>query len=351
MTALQVSQVTAAYRDVPVLHGIDLSVDAGSTVAILGPSGCGKTTLLRIIAGFIAPLSGSVSIEGREVVGPGTWLPPERRGVGYVAQEGALFPHLSVADNIAFGLPRRSRRDKVRVEELLELVDLPPDLGQRRPDQLSGGQQQRVALARALAPRPSLVLLDEPFSSLDAGLRASTRRAVAQALAAEGVTVVLVTHDQGEALSFADQVAIMSQGRFAQVGTPEDVYEHPVDRASAAFLGDLVVLPGELHGDRVASALGAFPVTTHNALPDGSVEVALRPEHLRLVEPRAGQLAASVERVDYFGHDSLVALRLRTPEAEFVVTRISGVMPPAVGSTVGLEVTGPVHTFPVTAEA
>lgn len=342
-TSLHVRSVSASYGATPVLRGVDLDVPAGTTTAILGPSGCGKTTLLRVVAGFHAPIAGSVSLGDRVVVGPGVEVPPEKRGIGYVAQEGALFPHLSVADNIAFGLDRRARRSSTRVAELLELVGLPADAGGRRPDQLSGGQQQRVALARSLARKPSVVLLDEPFSSLDAGLRASTRRAVADALATEGVTVLLVTHDQDEALSFADQVAIMRNGVFAQVGTPEEVYGAPVDRESAAFLGDLTVVPGVVEGDRVTSALGSWP------LPDGSNadgrHVAIRPEHLRLLPGAAAGLLGEVERVDYFGHDAIVTLSLRTPDRETVQARTHGAGHPRPGEVVGVEVAGPVHVF------
>ena len=212
-----------------VLENIDLRLRPGSITAVVGSSGCGKTTLLRLIAGFETPDAGTVTIAGRQVASPESAVAAHRRGVGYVAQDGALFPHLTVGQNISYGLPgtARSAPVRARVAELLETVSLDPSYASRRPHQLSGGQQQRVALARALARQPVLMLLDEPFSALDTGLRASTRKAVAQLLAAAGVTTLLVTHDQEEALSIAGQVAVMRDGRFTQVGTPQQVYLRP----------------------------------------------------------------------------------------------------------------------------
>ncbi len=217
---LRVTGVRKSYGPVPVLHSIDLVVPAGSLTAVLGRSGCGKTTLLRLVAGFDRPDGGTIAIAGREVAGPGGVLTPEERRIGYVTQEGNLFPHLTVAANVAFGLPRRARRERHRVPEMLELVGLDPRYGARYPHELSGGQQQRVALARALAPEPGILLLDEPFSSLDVELRESTRHAVAAALAAAGTTTVLVTHDQAEALSLASRVAVMRDGAIVQEAAP-----------------------------------------------------------------------------------------------------------------------------------
>ncbi|MER7548005.1 ABC transporter ATP-binding protein [Actinomadura sp.] len=342
MTRLAVTGVSASYGDTEVLHGVDLVVESGSATAILGASGCGKTTLLRVIAGFHTVDAGEVRIGERVVLRPGYAIPPEGRGIGYLSQEGNLFPHLTVAGNITFGLPRRKRRDTARVAELLDLVGLPAGLADRRPEQLSGGQQQRVALARALARRPGLVLLDEPFSSLDAGLRVSTRRAVADALAATGATVLLVTHDQGEALSFADQVAIMRDGRFVQVGPPKQVYSTPADRTTAGVLGDMTVIPGEAQEDHVATPLGSLPLADGGAT--GPVDVALRPEQILIGAPRPGAAEAVVDTVDYFGHDALVRLVLRqggTP----VLARVLGDESPALGQLVGLQVRGPARAF------
>ncbi|MBC7373654.1 MAG: ABC transporter ATP-binding protein, partial [Frankiales bacterium] len=224
--ALRVRGLSKAFG-APVLNGLDLDVVAGSLVALLGPSGCGKTTLLRLVAGFEPTDAGTVEVGGQLVAGPGCHVAPERRRVGIVPQEGALFPHLSVHDNVAFGLTRAQRRG-TRPDEVLELVGL-AELGRRMPHELSGGQQQRVALARALAPRPSLVLLDEPFSALDAGLRATVRAEVRASLQAAGAAAVLVTHDQQEALSVADVVAVVRDGQVVQAGDPWSVYAQPAD--------------------------------------------------------------------------------------------------------------------------
>jgi len=344
MTALTVDGVVAEHGPMTVLHGVDLEVPAGSTTAILGPSGCGKTTLLRVIAGFHRPSAGRVVIDDREVTGAGGVVAPEHRGLGYVAQEGALFPHLSVGDNITFGL-RRGQERAGRLTELLDLVGLPRGVAARRPDQLSGGQQQRVALARALARRPRVVLLDEPFSSLDAGLRTSTRRAVADALAAEGVTVLMVTHDQDEALSFADQVVVMDAGRILQTGSPREVYAAPSDRLTAGFLGDVVTLVGRGSGGVVECALGRL---TSLRPVDGPVEVALRPEQVVLSPTGASPVGAAglVRHRDYFGHDALVHVVL--DDGSDISARLgAGGTIPAVGDRVTVHVSGPVLTYPL----
>jgi iron(III) transport system ATP-binding protein len=348
VTTLRISGVAASYDGRPVLHGLDLVVPSGTTSAILGASGCGKTTLLRVVAGFQHADEGVVQLGDRTVAGPGVWVAPEKRGIGYVAQEGNLFPHLTVGANVSYGLARHARRTGERVSELLELVGLSPDLAARRPDQLSGGQQQRVALARALARRPTVVLLDEPFSSLDAGLRSSTREAVAQALAHEDVTVVLVTHDQAEALSFADQVAIMHDGRFSQVGTPSEVYGTPADRHAAAFLGDAVFLRGTADvgeggdGAVVNTALGRLVV--HQPAPAGTVDVLIRPEQILLRDMAPGIPCAEVLSTTYFGHDALVALRLQADHT-VVTARVNGSDVPHTGSIVGLSVVGEARAF------
>jgi iron(III) transport system ATP-binding protein len=234
MSELRVQGLRKAFDDHPVLHGVDLTVSRGTLFALLGPSGSGKTTLLRLLCGFERADGGIIEIDGRRVDGPGSFVPTEHRRIGYVPQEGALFPHLSVAENIVFGLPCGERRAHHRVAELLALVGLPLDYAQRAPQQLSGGQQQRVALARALAPSPGLILLDEPFSSLDAALRIETRKAVALALAQTGTTAVLVTHDQAEALSLGQQVAVLSNGRLVQNASAEEIYRRPATRELAA---------------------------------------------------------------------------------------------------------------------
>ncbi|GAA2551402.1 ABC transporter ATP-binding protein [Pseudonocardia hydrocarbonoxydans] len=331
--ALVVTGAWASYPGTPVLHGIDLTVDAGELVAVLGGSGCGKTTLLRAIAGFHPLDGGTVELAGRLVAGPGVDVAPERRGVGLVPQDGALFGHLSVAANVGFGLGRAARRSG-RVEEMLELVGL-PGYGPRRPAELSGGQQQRVALARALAPAPALVLLDEPFTALDAGLRAEVREQVCTALRAAGAAAVLVTHDQQEALGAADRVAVLVAGRVVQAGAPHELYRTPVDLDVGTFVGEAVVLAAQVHGGRADTALGRLDVDG----PDGPGRVLLRPEQLRL---RDG-VAATVREVIFHGHDSTVlvehggsVLRCRTADGDL----------PAVGQRVDVEVAGPVLFYP-----
>ncbi|MGY1781793.1 ABC transporter ATP-binding protein [Geodermatophilus sp. SYSU D01036] len=338
MSALTVTGLAKSYGRTPVLTGVDLHVPAGTTTALLGPSGCGKTTLLRIVAGFDDPDAGTVELGGRVVAGDGRGVPARRRGIGFVPQEGGLFPHLSVAGNVAFGLPRRLRRDRARITGLLALVGLDAALADRAPHQLSGGQQQRVALARALAPEPSLVLLDEPFSSLDAALREDTRRAVVEALRATGATAVLVTHDQAEALSTADQVAVLRGGTLAQLADPRTLYREPRDLDVAAFVGEAVVLDGVAAGGRVASELGELALAL--SCPDGPVRVMLRPEQLRLT---AGP-GARVRGVDFYGHDARVELEL--PSGRRVSARTEGAELPPPGAEVTVTVQGPAVPFP-----
>ena len=335
-----------------VLDGVDLVVCPGEIVALLGPSGCGKTTLLRLVAGLLRPGSGTVALNGRVVVGPGVWVPTEARHIGLVPQEGALFPHLDVARNVGFGLrelPKAQRN--ARVEECLELVGLRGS-GRRRPAELSGGQQQRVALARALAPAPAVVLLDEPFSALDASLRTQLREDVREVLRAAEATAVLVTHDQEEALSFADRVAVMRSGRLAQVADPVTLYEHPGDLEVAEFVGESVVLPAVLDATRrgsVRCVLGDLVATGPLAeVPPGPVRAVIRPEQLELhaAEAPCGAPAIVVSWT-YFGHDALVRLRLQDAEAggAEVLARVQHHGLVERGERVRLTVRGPVAVF------
>ncbi|UNK44485.1 ABC transporter ATP-binding protein [Arthrobacter sulfonylureivorans] len=310
-THLEIAEVTKNFGSQSVLKGVDLSVAKGGTTAIVGPSGSGKTTLLRLIAGFEHPDTGSISLSGLPVAGNGVWIPAHKRHVGYVAQDGALFPHLTVAQNIAFGLNAGKldggrRALNARVQDLLEMVSLDAAMAKRRPHQLSGGQQQRVALARALAREPELMLLDEPFSALDAGLRVATRRAVAKVLNEAGVTTILVTHDQAEALSFADQVAIMRGGKLAQIGNPFVVYTRPADRATAEFLGDAVILDAWMEGSLATCSLGGVPVRRPPA--QGKVQLMLRPEQIRIAPD--GPIRGVVVDTDYFGPETTVRIKL-----------------------------------------
>jgi iron(III) transport system ATP-binding protein len=330
-----------------VLRHLDLDVAHGHLTAVVGASGCGKTTLLRAIAGFVAPDAGTVRIDGQPVAGQGVHVPPERRGVTLVPQEGALFPHLDVARNVAFGLPRR-RRSRARVSELLELVGL-GGMEARRPHELSGGQQQRVALARALAPEPRLVLLDEPFSALDAGLRESVRAEVRRVLRKAGTTALLVTHDQDEALSVADSVAVMAAGAVAMHASPEQVYAAPTDLGVARFVGQVVELPARAHGDRAETALGRVVLSadTIDGWAEGAGTVTLRPEQIRICALGQEGVVGYVEERTYYGHDATVAVRLLGEHGipgPRVIVRTTGPLP--TEDEVRLAVTGTGRFFP-----
>lgn len=317
--ALRVRGLSMAYGDHPVLRGLDLEASRGEFLALLGPSGCGKTTALRLIAGFERPHAGVIEIGAETVCDANAagafWSPPENRRVGMVFQDYALFPHLSVARNVAFGLPRSMRDRNARVASALQTVGL-AGLGSRTPDRLSGGQQQRVALARALAPEPEIVLLDEPFSNLDADLRATVREDVRQILRDAGATAVLVTHDQEEALSIADRVAVMLNGQILQVGPPEELYHRPATKVVADFVGDAQYVAGIADGRRARTCLGEIPlIGAHH----GQVDILLRPEMLRLTpEPTSDDhhsgVPATITSRAFFGHDQLLTLRLDSGE-------------------------------------
>ncbi|WP_233868017.1 ABC transporter ATP-binding protein [Paraburkholderia adhaesiva] len=348
MSTLRISGLQKSFDGHPVLHGIDLSVKSGSLVALLGPSGSGKTTLLRVLCGFEHADAGTIEIDDRRVAGAGLHLPAEQRRIGYLPQEGALFPHLSVADNIVFGLPRAQRRARHRVAELLELVGLPESYATRAPQQLSGGQQQRVALARALAPSPGLVMLDEPFSSLDAALRVETREAVARALAAAGATAVLVTHDQAEALSLGDEVAVLWSGRLLQTAAPQTLYRRPATPELAAFIGESVLLPGRIVNGRAQCVLGALPVADGLSHADGAVDVMLRPEQIEVLPEtaqREGALDALVHDITFQGQDAALTLRLFDSQTT-VRARVPGYRTPRRGERVRLTVGGEVSVYP-----
>jgi iron(III) transport system ATP-binding protein len=334
--SLAVSGLAKSFGSTRVLDGLALDVPAGSLTAVLGPSGCGKTTLLRIVAGFERADRGEVRLGDRVLDGAGTHLAPERREIGFVPQEGALFPHLDVAANIGFGLPRTERRTGERVEELLELVGL-AGMGDRLPHQISGGQQQRVALARALAPEPGLVLLDEPFDALDAGLRAQVRGEVRAALAAAGATALLVTHDQEEALSLADRVAVMRDGRIVQAGDPQTLYREPVDAEVATFVGDAVLLDGSLEDGYAETVLGR--VATLGNGHRGPATLMLRPEQILCREPGAGGANGRVLSTEFYGHDAVVRVELEDGRQQ-ILARAAGHRLPTSGEVVGLVVEG-----------
>jgi iron(III) transport system ATP-binding protein len=341
---LRCTSLAKSYGTRAVLRELDLVVPEGTLTAILGASGSGKTTLLRLIIGFIAPDRGTIEVDGAVVAAAGgPHVAPDKREVGYVAQEGALFPHLTVAENVAFGLPRGERKNGSRTHEALELVGLGSGYADRRPHQLSGGEQRRVGLARALAPKPRIVLLDEPFSGLDAHLRAETREAVTRALAAEGATAVLVTHDQAEALSMGDEVAVLRSGRLAQTATPTVLYRAPVDVDVARFVGDAVIVPGTARDGVVDCVLGRL--ATSSLTVAGKVQVMIRPEQIRLGS--AGGVAARVAGRSFFGPDSLLHLELAERSGARVTARVLGDAAPRAGDEVRLDVQGPVTTFAV----
>ncbi|CAN7166941.1 ABC transporter ATP-binding protein [Polaromonas sp. LjRoot131] len=362
-TSLELQAIRKHYGAVRALGGVDLSVAPGSRTAIVGPSGSGKTTLLRIIAGFEAPDAGRVTLGGRQLADGPDAVPAHERGIGYVPQDGALFPHLTIEGNVGFGLPRNTPQRAERIAELMDMVALDTAMLARRPHELSGGQQQRVALARALAQRPKLMLLDEPFSALDTGLRASTRKAVAQLLGAAGITTILVTHDQAEALSFADQVAVMRGGLLVQAGRPLDLYLRPRDAAVAGFLGDSIVLPAQLACGWADCALGRIAVNDSGR--QGAAQIMLRPEQLQVAEVPAEAAAqgsrgdacyGAVTDTDFGGSVCVLSVRLlrgtgaaaAAPAAgwdEPLLVHSAGMHAPALGAMVRITVVGQAHVF------
>lgn len=310
---LAVKQLQCAYQGHQVLDSVSFAIEEGEIVCLLGPSGCGKTTVLRAIAGFIEPRDGSISIGGEVISSAAFVVPPERRGMGMVFQDYALFPHLSIADNIAFGLKGISRaRKREVVAEVLKLVEL-PDLGGRYPHELSGGQQQRVALARALAPRPRLLLLDEPFSNLDTDLRRQLSGEMRRILKKQGIAAIMVTHDQQEAFTFSDRLGVLSAGRVQQWGTPEELFYQPASPEVAAFVGKGSLLEGELLAcDRLRCALGDLEFAepfADEGLPVGTpLKLFLRPCDLRLTAE--GNLPAEVLNCEFHGSQTLYRVRL-----------------------------------------
>lgn len=343
MTALEIRGLAKSFGKHTVLDDVDLTVESGVT-AILGASGCGKTTLLRLVAGFIEPDAGTIEIDGRQVSGNGRTAAPRERNLGYVPQEGALFPHLDVRGNIDFGVPRELGRDArdARIAEMLDLVELPRSVAGRFPHELSGGQQQRIAVARALAPRPSLVLLDEPFASLDTGLREDTGRAVLRAVRAGGAAGLLVTHDQGEALSMADQVAVMAEGRFLQVAPPSELYVDPADEQVAAFMGHTTLLFGRAEGGTAECELGRLALK--NPVLTGHVVIALRPEQVVVTGAGTKGVVGTVLEVNYFGHDASVRVAVAGSAVTVTARTLTGAVPLA-GDLVRVSVNGAVTAF------
>ncbi|MFW6317566.1 MAG: ABC transporter ATP-binding protein [Halorubrum sp.] len=316
---LSLSNVTKAFGPETAVEDVSLDVRSGELLTFLGPSGCGKTTTLRTIAGLEEPTTGQIALGDEVVAGGGSFVPPEQRDVGIVFQNFALFPHLTVRENIAFGLADAGAEEsKARVDELLELVEM-TDHGEKTPDQLSGGQKQRVALARSLAPEPAVLLLDEPFSNLDVRLRVEMREEVRRILKAAGVTAVSVTHDQEEALSISDRVAVMNDGQIEQVGRPESVFERPESKFVASFLGRASFLEGTLRDGKVETGIGRFDAVTlegYDTVYDGApVDVLVRPDDLRATPASPDLADGVVTSRQYVGPSFVYRVELDSGEA------------------------------------
>lgn len=338
-----------------VVDDVSLTVAAGQVTCLLGPSGCGKSTTLRMIAGVEAPDGGVIRIDGRAVWGDGVDLPPEARSVGLMFQDFALFPHLSVADNVGFGLTRLPGPARAaRVGELLDRVNL-SGYGAKHPHELSGGEQQRVALARALAPRPRVMLMDEPFSGLDNRLRDGIRDATLDLLKDTATAVLLVTHEPDEAMRMGDQIALMRDGRIVQQGAPYNVYNAPVDRAAAAFFSDINVIRGTSRGALTETPFGAFLTPGH--ADGGRVEIVIRPQHLKIDFDRAGRgpnptpqdgtpARGTVARARYLGRESLVDFRMDF-DGSILTASVPGVFLPPQGTALWLMIRRDrCHVFP-----
>lgn len=324
------------------LRDVNVTIAGNEFFTLLGPSGCGKTTLLRLIAGFEPPTSGSIHLDGKDI----SRLPPNQRPVNTVFQNYALFPHMSVSQNIAFGLEMLGKpKSEIQstVTDMLRLVQMEA-LKDRRTSEISGGQQQRVALARALAPHPQVLLLDEPLSALDLKLRKEMQIELKRLQSETGITFVFVTHDQEEALTMSDRVAVMNAGKILQIGSPREVYEHPAERFVANFIGESNFLDAELSGSKVTlAASGTFDVTVPDGVSDGKVSVLVRPEHTRVQsgQPGNGELAAAVETVVYSGEATTMHLRL--PNGEALKSRMAntpqgGTSVPREGETVAVSI-------------
>ena len=358
MNAIELHDVAKAFGRTAVLNGVSLSVPAGSMTAVLGASGSGKTTLLRLVAGFEQADAGTITI-GSDVVDDGrTVVRSQHRGVGFVPQDAALFPHLTALRNVAFGLRRADRK---RAFELLDMVGLAP-LRDRYPHQLSGGQQQRVALARALAIRPRVVLLDEPFGSLDATLRSDLRRDVARILVEAGTTTILVTHDQDEALALSSRVALLAGGEILACADPKQLYRNPPGLEAAASLGDANIIAAHSENERAVCSLGTIPVCgVGHRVADGPCLLLLRPEQLILhLHRRDGTARGTVSDVQFHGHDALAHLTVPhasvngsgdVAAADHLLARVPGDLPLAPGHPVWIEVAGLARAWPSTGDS
>lgn len=334
---LEVENISKCFGETLCVEIGHMHVYEGEVLALLGPSGCGKTTTLRLIAGLETPDTGRISLAGEEVSNQHNFVPPEKRKLGLVFQDYALFPHLTVAQNIRFGLQKINGDIDARVQEMLHLTRL-TQLSHRLPHELSGGEQQRTALARCLAPNPHMLLLDEPFSSLDASLRKELRAEVREILRETKITTILVTHDQEEALSMSDRLAVMFDGSVEQVGTPRELYWSPVREDIALFMGETNLLPGHASGHEVTCVLGQLPIQTQ---AEGPVQVMLRPETIHVNLVSEGQLGRVLD-VEFYGHDQILSIELDSGER--LLARRDAIQPFLPGQQIGVK---PVGVFPV----
>lgn len=339
---IDLHNVSKIYGDIHAVDDISLQAEPGEIVALLGASGCGKTTTLRLLAGLEHPDEGEICLNGQVVANGRTFVEPEARAIGMVFQDYALFPHLTIEANVAFALNRVARREREkRVQDLLRLVHLLDDdarLGKRFPHEISGGQQQRVALARALAPNPSVILLDEPFSNLDAALRKSTREDVRRIIKEAGTTALFVTHDQEEALSISDRVAVLRAGKLLQIGTPQEIYLRPASRVVAEFVGEANFLAGTGEGETVETALGNLPLAEP---AQGNVQVMIRPERLEVKPDDAGMFR--VQQVQFLGYDQLITFAL--PDGTLVRSRTRARIDIQKDTCISVQVLGRVRAY------
>ncbi|MGR3342328.1 MAG: ABC transporter ATP-binding protein [Paracoccaceae bacterium] len=352
---LEVRNVTRRFDGRAVVDGVSLQVMPGQVTCLLGPSGCGKTTTLRVIAGVDRQDEGAVLVDGRVISDPGINIPPEARSIGLMFQDIALFPHLSVGQNVGFGLRGRKNAHRARVNELLERVNL-SSLLNAYPHELSGGEQQRVALVRALAPRPRIMLMDEPFSGLDERLKDDIRDATLAVLKDEGTAVLLVTHESGEAMRMADEIALMRDGRIVQRGAPYNIFNAPVDKHAAAFFSDINIIQGKVQGALVDTAFGEFLTPGH--ADNTEIEIVIRPQHLRIDFDRSGSgpnptpqdgtpARGVVQRARYMGRESLVEFRMDY-DGSILKATVPSVFLPKPGTALWLMVRrGKCFVFPV----